>query len=85
MIGGAVERDLIAKELKFYINVTELNHDGNGIKDSEGISKDQINSIKDLDIDTCYLQRVFIHQSSLNFQNNTFRESNIIVVMLFLL
>ena len=45
---------------------------------SEDYNKDHDGYAKDLDIDISDFQRVFIHQSSLNFQNHHFRESNIL-------
>ncbi len=78
IIGGVVERDNVAKELKFYITVVdESNRCKNGNRLSEDNNKDHDDYAKDLDIDLSDLQEVFIHQSSLNFQNHLFRESNI--------
>ena len=78
IIGGVVERDNVAKELKFYITVVdESNRCKKDSKLSEDNNKDHDGYAKDLDIDLSDLQRVFIHQSSLNFQNHNFRESNI--------
>jgi hypothetical protein len=73
-----VERDNVAKELKFYIRVVdESNRCKKDNKLIEDNNKDHDGYAKDLDIDLSDLQRVFIHQSSLNFQNHHFRESNI--------
>lgn len=79
VIGGVVERDTVAKELKFYITVVD-EEDNRCKKDnifSEDNNKDHDGYTKDLEIDISDFQRVFIHQSSLNFQNHHFRESNI--------
>lgn len=79
VIGGVVERDNVAKELKFYITIDD---EANRCKKdnilSEDSNKDHDGYAKDLDIDISDFQRVFIHQSSVNFQNHHFRESNIL-------
>jgi hypothetical protein len=82
IIGGVIERDNVAKELKFYITVVdESNRCKKDNKLSEDNNKDHDGYAKDLDIDLSDLQRVFIHQSSLNFQNHHFRESNIMTFL----
>lgn len=63
--GGNVEKDVNAKELKFYIR------DKSNEKCDEALPVDNIS--------TANLQQVFIHPSSINFHNTSFKLSNFIV------
>ena len=75
--GGTVQRDHLAKEIKFYIPKTELAL--NQSTDIKTKTIEKIPDIRNVDISTDELQRVFIHPCSCNFQNFTFSESNFVM------
>ena len=70
---SAVEKDVEAKEMKFYI--PKSTEDGVVIEDKP---KDR-NTTSEYDIATTDLQRVFIHPSSANFNNTSFKAANYIL------
>ena len=84
-IGGALERDADAKEMKFYIpsssidtSTTTSTSTSNGTSNSVATSNyekdDETNNIS-----TAGFDRVFIHPSSLNFSNNSFKPSSFLL------
>jgi len=70
VVGGAVERDMIAREIKFYIPTSS----STGGTDALALQSDF-----DVDYATRGLQRVFLHPSSVNFKNSQFREGNFVM------
>lgn len=89
-----MERDLQAKELKFYIPLSSVGAaDGsnNNSNNSAGAgnltatalagtkSSDKPVDKRNIDISTDDQMRVFIHPSSSNFTNSSFKESNFIM------
>lgn len=86
--GGAVERDLQAKELKFYIplSAADGSNSGNGaasVSTASAVagakSADKAVDKRNIDICTDDQMRVFINPSSSNFSNSSFKESNFIM------
>ena len=69
--GGAVERDLQARELKFYI--PSVSSGADGVEQRRQVEK------RDFDISTQGQQRVFLHASTANYSNSAFRESNFVM------
>jgi hypothetical protein len=91
-IGGAIERDVAAQELKFYIPdnpsdtaaaaAAQAASAGNSQRaggGGGGGSSEGGNQRDNTDITTDGLSRVFIHPSSLNFSNTSFHPSNYVL------
>ena len=84
--GGAVERDSSAAELKLYVpNHATLSSSASSAASTPSTPAHPSSELHQMyekenrDISTEGLQRVFIHPSSLNFKNTTFRTSNFIL------
>lgn len=78
VMGGAVERDLQAKELKFYIPQMSLTN-ATGGPASAAAAAVKVPDKRNIDIDVTDKHRVFIHPSSTNFTNSSFKESNFLM------
>jgi len=80
VMGGAVERDLQAKELKFYIpQMTLTNATGGSASAAAAFVVAKVSDKRNIDIDVADKHRVFIHPSSTNFTNSSFKESNFLM------
>jgi HrpA-like RNA helicase len=74
-IGGNLERDVEARELKYFVPLPSSSAaTGAAAAGATGLVKEE-----DLDIATSNLQRVFIHPSSINFSQTTYRLSNYLI------
>lgn len=83
VMGGAVERDLQAKELKFYIPQMTLTSatagSGGASVPTSAAAAARVPDKRNIDIDVTDKHRVFIHPSSANFTNSSFKESNFLM------
>jgi len=84
LMGSALERDVEAKELKFYVpksgDQSLLLSNGNGEEESTVLESSHHKNNNNNDfITTKHLQRVFLHPTSLNFQNAQFATSNYVL------
>lgn len=82
--GGTFERDSLAKELKFYIpknlaspTATDSGESATAIQ-AGAAAKGAVDK-RNVDISTDDLFRVFLHPSSCNFDNFSFKESNFVM------
>ena len=83
-LGGNIEKELEANEFKLYIPIerdkdvndiyTAIQQSSSSLATSEGNNSDP--SINDDMINTEGYQRVFIHPSSINYKNNSFKYSS---------
>ncbi len=78
VMGAAVERDTDAKEMKLYVPRVSTSTDSDPFKSPVGINFPR-HANADFDISTEDLQRVYVHPTSINFQNNAFKASNYIL------
>jgi len=75
VMGSALERDVKGKELKFFIPV-QADEGGAGVAAAAAASGGEREADPDnFDIDTKGMLRVFIHPSSINFDNASFQSS----------
>jgi ATP-dependent RNA helicase DHX57 len=79
VMGGAMEREADAKEIKIYVPKLTTTTDDDKMLDNPLKRLCGRGTNADFDIDTENLQRVFIHPSSINFQNNAFKSSNYVL------
>jgi hypothetical protein len=86
VIGGAVERDADAKELRFFVPLDDSSTELTMVPQKLAPSASSISAERqaqyaaaDLDISTEGLQRVFVHPSSTNFNNVAFTSSNFLL------
>lgn len=92
VMGSALEKSTDAKELKFYIpeqvqldpaggvNAGSSNQKAAGVSSSIAVTGNgRIVSGSDLDIHVADMQRVFLHPSTINFKNVSFRSSNFVL------
>jgi ATP-dependent RNA helicase DHX57 len=85
--GGAFERDSLAKELKFYIPrrlaspAASVGASGAvpGVTGAPSAAPAKVADKRNVDISTDDLYRVFLHPSSCNFDNFSFKESNFVM------
>jgi ATP-dependent RNA helicase DHX57 len=82
-IGGALEKDVDVKEMKFYLPLSSCS-DTLEITESAAVSEaaghrqfDDSNA--DHSISTAGMQRVFIHPTSINFDNNAYKHSSYLI------
>lgn len=78
VMGAAVERDTDAKEIKLYVPRMVASQSSDPTQPSTAMNFPR-HANADFDISTEDLQRVFIHPTSINFQNNAFKASNYIM------
>jgi hypothetical protein len=86
-LGGAIEKNVSAVELKFYIqennninnNINNNDNNNSSLTAAKYIKKDADGNIIADDISTDGLQRVFLHPSSVNFKNIKFTSSNFVL------
>jgi ATP-dependent RNA helicase DHX57 len=77
-IGGALEREVDVKEIKMYVPVSSLNtEEGDTLTERPG-AIGCYNSCEHYDISTDGMRRAFIHPSSVNFSNSTYKYSSYI-------
>lgn len=79
VMGAAVEKDVEAKEMKFYIPKASNDGFNTASEEEEALKAMHRNTTADFDISTNDLQRVFIHPSSANFNNTSFKAANYIL------
>jgi len=78
VMGSALEKDVQGKELKFFIPMPSEDETGSAVAaeaSADSAASKSVSHPEDFDIDTRHLLRVFIHPSSVNFDNARFQAS----------